>query len=436
MKNRSERLLAAFSLGVGLVFAVLWLLEGRVPARATAVTERRVCPSGCAYSSVQTAVDASADGDVIKVAAGTYTDIHQRAGITQVVYISKSVTIQGGYTTGNWATPDPEVSETTLDAQGRGRVVVIRQAGPTLAGFVISGGTGYYSGGGINAEFASPTIRDNLIMGNSASGDGGGVWVNGGSAQIRFNRITGNSAAWAGGLRIINDADVTIADNQVSENVASISGGGIDIDCCGSSTPLVARNLVLNNRGGTAGGGVRVKATNARLVNNLLIGNQADAGADVWMGGQAAYPAGATLLHNTLVGELAGGVGVWSAAHVSATLVNNIIVSHTVGITNTDSGSTVSADHTLFNGNGTDYGSGVSSTGEVHGDPAFVDPGTGNYHIGPTSTARDAGTAAGVNDDIDGDTRPQGSGYDIGADEFRGTWHIYLPLLAQGVERV
>jgi hypothetical protein len=43
-------------------------------------------------------VDAASSGDEIRVATGTYTDIHQRAGITQVVYITKTVTVRGGYT--------------------------------------------------------------------------------------------------------------------------------------------------------------------------------------------------------------------------------------------------------------------------------------------------------------------------------------------------
>jgi hypothetical protein len=42
------------------------------------------------------------------------------------------------------------------------------------------------------------------------------------------------------------------------------------------------------------------------------------------------------------------------------------------------------------------------------------------------SAAIDKGVNARVDDDIDGDPRPQGSGYDLGADEINC---IYLPII-------
>ncbi|MEJ2261811.1 MAG: hypothetical protein P8X95_00095 [Anaerolineales bacterium] len=48
--------------------------------------------------------------------------------------------------------------------------------------------------------------------------------------------------------------------------------------------------------------------------------------------------------------------------------------------------------------------------------------------IDPGSAATDAGVHAGVIGNVDGDPRPQDSGFDIGADEFK-QWVVYLPLV-------
>ena len=57
--------------------------------------------------------------------------------------------------------------------------------------------------------------------------------------------------------------------------------------------------------------------------------------------------------------------------------------------------------------------------GNFDADPLFV--GDGDYHLSETSPCIDAGTAAGVLTDIDGDLRPQGAGFDVGADELFDT---------------
>ena len=101
------------------------------------------------YATVQQAVDAANPFDSIKVASGNYTDISIRPRddytttgvVTQVVYLSKTLTILGGYTPDNWNTPDPESNVSKLDAQGEGRVFYITgEINPKIEGLHITGG--------------------------------------------------------------------------------------------------------------------------------------------------------------------------------------------------------------------------------------------------------------------------------------------------------
>jgi parallel beta-helix repeat protein/VCBS repeat-containing protein len=57
--------------------------------------------------------------------------------------------------------------------------------------------------------------------------------------------------------------------------------------------------------------------------------------------------------------------------------------------------------------------------GDVWGlNPLFVNEATGDYHLQSASPCIDKGTDMGVTTDLDGRTRPQGAGYDMGAYEF------------------
>jgi hypothetical protein len=83
-------------------------------------------------------------------------------------------------------------------------------------------------------------------------------------------------------------------------------------------------------------------------------------------------------------------------------LTNTILVSHTVGFSVT-AGNTATLDTSLWGSepwaNGTDWkgeGTIVTGTRNYWGDPDFIDPDAGDYHIGIDSAAFDTGVDAGV----------------------------------------
>ena len=413
-----KRLWCGCALGFGLFLGLLWLLAGGAPfgceaARAAPSEGIQVCASGCAFASIQEAVDAATPGELIKVATGVYTDVHARNGVTQVVYISKTVTVRGGYSA-DFQEWNPDVYTTTLDAQGQGRVIFISaaSASPVVEGFRITGGDaaglggdpwGGDAGGGIYVNVATPVISGNLIYSNTAY-RGGGLFAN---------------------------SSITLAANTFTDNTAG-SGGGLYL--YGQPAGLEA-NVVISNTATTGdGGGIMLNASDAVLANTVIadnrLGNAARHGSGLYV-----YGASPRLLHTT-ISRNAGGDG--SGVYVSdpgmpgtqsvVVMTNTIVASNTVGIAVTGHNSvTLNATLWYANADGSLSLSGagaITCTDDYSGDPAFADDG---YHLTADSAAIDQGVAAGVPVDLDGDVRPIGGGYDLGADEIPR--RVYLPLV-------
>ena len=401
----------ALTLGLTLVLTLLWLLGGELPPARAAGPTCTVCSSGCDYTNVQAAVD-DAGCTEIKVAEGTFTGVQGRsvpAGyftypasglITQVVYISRTVAVRGGYTTTNWTTPYPLTQPTTLDAGGLGRAMVVAgKISPNIEGLGLTHG-------------------DAAGLGGDPEGDaGGGVYVISATAAISNCRVFSNTAAiWGGGLEL-RFSPATLSANSVTSNTARGSGG---LDLYYSPATLNA-NSVTANTVSWEGGGLYLYFSNARLTNNVVADNRAGSGhcgSGLYI--QASSP---RLLHTTIARNGGGdgsGLCVTNYAGIfysTVWLTNTILVSQTTGIT-VAGGDTANMNSTLWYGNAANWGGAgtINRTGDYTGPPAFVNPGRGDYHIRPGSAATNRGVNAGVTTDKDGN--PRDAKPDLGAYEF------------------
>src|SRR6185295_13246854 len=106
MRNPMQLGRLTVSLGLALIGSavLLFLLSApvRMPSALAAPGEFRVCNTTPGYSpTIQSAVDAAQSGDIIKVAAGVYTESKFYGGDYNL-YISKTVHLYGGYTCADW----------------------------------------------------------------------------------------------------------------------------------------------------------------------------------------------------------------------------------------------------------------------------------------------------------------------------------------------
>jgi hypothetical protein len=309
------------------------------------------------------------------------------------------------------------------------------------------------AGGGVSLSSSTATLSGNTIRDNIAStdsgdwsgGTGGGLELYHSTATLTGNIVQRNlaSTAWigyGGGLNIW-DSDATLSDNTVRGNAAGTAdcgmGGGL---AAGSSDLVLNRNTVIGNVASLSsiaagyGGGLAIwPSSSLTSINNLVAGNQANSeGSGLWFEGEYAGPTSGNLLHTTIADNRDGcREGVHVSEYATLSFINTIISGHITGVF-ADSSGTADLEATLWHDNGTDtsgMGSITIGTVNVYGDPAFMHPDSGNYHIAEDSAAKDAGVDAGVMVDMDGQTRPNDTGYDIGADEFHPYFHLFLPLI-------
>jgi len=209
-------------------------------------TQTRTVPTE--FATIQAAIDASSNGDVVLVRPGTYVE--------NIDFAGRAITVRSD------GDGDPETFDlasefTVIDGDGLDTTVTFcsgETALSRLVGLTVTNGQdcegAYQFGGGVwCTDFSCPALVE--------------------------NRIVQNRAKYGGGISCLEYSSPRIEHNVIRDNIAESSGGGVHL---GSSRSTLSLNVIETNVGGTSytnaqGGGLGIHNSRVKLLGNLIAGN-------------------------------------------------------------------------------------------------------------------------------------------------------------------
>lgn len=378
------------------VLGALFLL----PVSATAVTYRVAPDGGGDFPTIQGAIDASLDGDIIELASGTFTGDGNR----DLDFLGKAVVVQSEI-------GDPVTC--FLDCGGsesephRG-VRFVSGEGPTsvLEGVTIKNGwvSGNPSGSAVLCQGGgSPAIRNCIFVNNTGSAmaieDGSNPTI--ADCNFRWNHAEQGAGAWIG------SSHPAFARCYFEENVADWSGGAVqaqgssaDFDRCtfrrNSAGVSGAAHLIFSSvctftdcyfTGNSAEehGAVLVFFTTARMTRCTFVWNEALHGGSTVGSGKMAYT---YLTSCTFYGNV-GGEGTLFLGERESRL-DRCLVAFNWGAPACGSEGPVSLTCCdIFGNEGGDWVGNIAEqygqAGNISLDPLFCDPGEADFRIAAES---------------------------------------------------
>lgn len=423
------------------------------------------CHGNYDHDTIQSAIDAASDGDVIIVLPNTCTeDGHYFENIN---FLGKAITVQSLEPTN----PDI-VAATVINGSTDDLSTVTFASGEpaesVFAGMTVTGGIGTVAdlrddgwdapiamGGGILCHNSSPTIRNCRIVNNQAT-EGGGIAIRDGHPTITQCHVSNNlvhPATFAGFFWLPEGGGVSVSlgsalldycfieDNVIDLPVVGTQlsgyGAGISVITGDLDSPtllLHLHNCVIRSNeidesklppglgsfgGGLVSLGYSPEPANIELDirNSIFVDNRAPYGAGLYLARDtAAYIQGTTIAGNNWDESGGNGLGGYSS---STTIVNSLI--------HVNAPFDVTADYDVdyvfeYSNIGVTKDVEVEGPGNINVDPLFIDPDNGDYHLTADSPCVDAGDPEFVPEegetDIDGQPRVVGERVDMGADEF------------------
>ena len=161
-----------------------------------------VCRSGCAFTSVQAAIDAANPEDTIRLCPETYLEhLFVEKNLTLLGAGADRTALDGGGTSNANAVlyigVGAIVEVRALTVRGGNSTVgggIDNEGTLTLADVTVTANTASEGAGIFNLAGAALRLIDSRVSGNTADDDGGGLWVDGGTVTLTRSRVTGNEA--------------------------------------------------------------------------------------------------------------------------------------------------------------------------------------------------------------------------------------------------